>query len=94
MLDFYNYWYASMQHEEHSFLKKMRIYSVLRFFIRVLANITIPIYYVLTVNNKKYSLSSGELKSERIIVTLTSFPARINRLWLVIESLLDRKSVV
>ena len=88
MLDFYNYWYASMQHEEHSFLKKMRIYSVLRFFIRVLANITIPIYYVLTVNNKKYSLSSGELKSERIIVTLTSFPARINRLWLVIESLL------
>ena len=88
MLDFYNSWYASIQHEEHPFLKKMRIYSVLRFCIRVLANITIPIYYVLTINNKKYSLLGGELKSGRIIVTLTSFPARVNRLWLVIESLL------
>lgn len=55
-----------------------------------LANILIPIYYGLTSSNPKYRLDVKKVVSDSdlIIVSLTSFPARINKVWIVIESML------
>lgn len=65
-------------------IQRFRIDSILRVVVRTLFNILIPLYYLLT---KKGRLS--ETKRERmIVVSLTSFPLRIGRLWIVIESLL------
>lgn len=58
--------------------------KLIRFTIKILLNLFLPIYYRL---NKKHST-----KKIDIIVSLTSFPKRINRLWIVIESILRQTS--
>lgn len=77
----------------NSLLNRLKIYSFARASIRLIANIIIPIYYKLTYRNKKYRLSyCNEINPEiDIVVSLTSFPARINRVWLAIESILRQK---
>jgi hypothetical protein len=45
----------------------------------------------LTQNKKRYTLETCSDTEKRIIVSLTSFPARINRVWIVIESLLRQQ---
>lgn len=87
MINKFEYWYASIS-DKSGFLRKCRFYSCLRFLIRNLANIILPIYFKLTAHYHSYKLQVSEKRSGRIIVSLTSFPKRINRLWLVIESLL------
>ena len=62
----------------------LRIDSMVRVIVRNLFNLMIPVYYILT---KKGRLSDVKRKT-RIIVSLTSFPLRVGRLWIVIESLL------
>lgn len=69
-------------------LSRLRIYTVMRVFIRVFANLFLPIYFKLTQGNSAYCISPTQKEKGRIIVTLTSFPARISRLWLVIETIL------
>ena len=59
----------------------------LRFIVRTLANHHLK--YSFRYNTAKNKCSG---KSEDVIVSLTSFPARINNLWIVVESLL-RQSV-
>jgi hypothetical protein len=87
MIDFFDKYYSSIQNRNKIF-SLFRIYSILRFSIRLIANFTLPVYFVLFQSNKKYSLISNIKNKNRVIVSLTSFPARINRLWLVIETLL------
>jgi len=43
---------------------------------------------LLTRRNKKYVLKESIKKNGRYIVSFTSFPARINNVWLVVESIL------
>jgi hypothetical protein len=69
-------------------LDKIRFYSAIRFATRLTANIVLPIYFVLTRNKPQYKLDETEKKDGRLIVSLTSFPKRIHRLWLVVESIL------
>ena len=53
------------------------------------ANILLPAYFNFTRGNKKFQLTDmGKSSEEKIIVSLTSFPARIKKVWLTIESLL------
>lgn len=61
-------------------------YSIIRYSIRKISNAIIPVYFKLTRHNKEYALSQND--SQDFIVSLTSFPVRINDLWKVIESLL------
>lgn len=56
----------------------------------IAANLIIPVYFKLTAHKKKNSLNYGERID--VIVSLTSFPTRINKVWLVIETIL-RQSV-
>lgn len=77
---------------KNEILEKIRFYSLLRFIIRISANLFLPLYYILTCDMKKNKLQDNRSNNKRIIVSLTSFPARINRLWLVVETLM-RQSI-
>lgn len=74
--------------DKNKVLAKLKIYTVMRVFIRVFANLFLPIYFRLSQQNPAYCISHTQKEKGRIIVTLTSFPARISRLWLVIETIL------
>ena len=87
MVDFFDKLYSSII-SKNVFFDKIRFYSLLRFLTRRMANTVLPLYFRLTANNPRYALHKTEKTNGRLIVSLTSFPARIDRLWLVIETLL------
>jgi hypothetical protein len=87
MTDFFDKLYSSIVNK-NQFLDKIRFYSILRFIVRKIANIVLPFYFRLTAKNPQYKLETTEKREGRLVVSLTSFPSRINRLWLVIETLL------
>ena len=86
IVDAFDAMYSAIKNK-HAFLKRMFIYSCERYLIRSIANWMLPVYFTLTAGMKKYSLSDIK-KEKRVIVSLTSFPFRISKLWLVIETLL------
>jgi len=90
MLNFFDRLFSSINNKS-VLLTKLRFYSVLRFVIKLSANITIPIYFELLKKKHYFSLNPGNKTNDRVIVSITSFPSRINRIWLVIESLLHQK---
>ena len=69
-----------------------KLYSVLRFIIRSVANIDLKCHY------KYISNKANVDKDSEVIISLTSFPARIKYVWLTIETLLHQsirpKSIV
>ena len=83
MIDFFVDMYRSCQ-KTHLF------YSFLRFVVRVGANIFLPVYFRMNSKNPRYSLLLPSNENGQIIVSFTSFPARIRRLWLVVECLLHQ----
>lgn len=87
MVDFFDKLYSSII-SKNVFFDKIRFYSLLRFLTREIANMILPLYFRLTANNSRYALNNTEKTNGRLVVSLTSFPARIDRLWLVIETLL------
>ncbi len=87
MIDFFDKYYCTIQNKNKT-LTSLHVYSILRFSIRLIANFLLPFYFLLTRHKKKYSIIPGINKGKNIIVSLTSYPSRINRLWLVIESIL------
>lgn len=78
MVNFFDYLYYLV------FDKKGLVFSLARFLIRSIANICIPIYYRASLN--KYRLDNSQ--NSGFVISMTSFPARVNTLWLVIESLM------
>ncbi len=62
-----------------------KINSVLRFVIRLIANNILPVYY-------KYSKKRDIQNTVPIIVSMTSFPARIQKVWITIESMLRQEN--
>lgn len=87
MIDFFLRLYSSTNHF-NIVLKCVRCDSILRFLIRWSANLILPLYFVLSRNKIKYCSSNKLLNDRRVIVSLTSFPQRINRVWLVVENIL------
>ncbi len=87
MINFFNKLYCSIK-DQNTLLCKLRYYSCIRFLVRSTANVILPIYFRITKGNKNRYLNNCSKTKGRIIVSLTSFPARIGRLWLVIETLL------
>ena len=91
MLDLLDYLYASIR-DKNGLLKKWRFYSAERFIVRTVANFLLPLYFKLSIKKGKYNLDSSDKKEVRVIVSLTSFPVRINKIWLVIECIM-RQSI-
>lgn len=86
MLDLLTRLYPSTSIAKRSILNKTRFYSGVRFFVRHLANAIFPLYFKLNNSFTKKHRLTGIGKDE-LIVTFTSFPARIDRVWLVVESI-------
>lgn len=82
-INFYNY-----IGENNKTFFFFRYSSAKRFLVRSIANIILPIYYTLFKHSSKNQLNNSNSNSPKIIVSLTSFPKRINRLWIVIETIL------
>lgn len=87
MTDFFDKIYTSLNNK-CSILNRLRVYSVMRLVVRIVANIVLPAYFYMTRGCKSYRLQTTTKTQGRIIVTLTSFPVRTPRLWLVIETIL------
>ena len=68
----------------------VRFYVALDYLCVWCANIVLPLW--LRVNNARSGLKANNSEGERVIVSLTTFPKRIGRVWLVIESMM-RQSV-
>ena len=73
MIDFFDKIYASIVNKS-TFLERIKFYSVLRLSIKIISNLTLPVYFSITKKNIKYRLSTSSKKNDRIIVSLTSFP--------------------
>ena len=67
----------------------IRYKSILRLIVRVITQITMPLYYIFyKCDLRQINMEHGDEK--RVIVSITSFPARINNVWQVIESLIHQ----
>ena len=86
MVDFFDRLYSSIDNK-NPFLVKIKYYAACRFTVRLLSNIIIPFYFKLSNNNSAYKLKESFKTKKRFIVSLTSFPIRINKVWIVIESI-------
>src|SRR5690554_3540856 len=92
MIDLLTALYPKVPISKNNFLNKIRFYSLARFSTRHVANFLLPLYFKL-VNfffPKMHVLNSKD--EIGLIVSFTSFPARIDNVWLVVESIL-RQSV-
>ncbi|RYM34521.1 hypothetical protein ERX46_03875 [Brumimicrobium glaciale] len=84
MIDFFSRIYSSIENK-NPFLSKIKFYGAQRTIIKLLANFFVPVY-LRTSKSKSYKLVNNQ-KSD-LIVSLTTFPARINKIWIVIECML------
>lgn len=87
MTDILDKIYTSLNNK-YACLNRLRVYSMLRLIVRLVANIVLPAYFYVTRGCKAYRIEPTVKTQGRIIVTLTSFPVRTGRLWLVIETIL------
>src|SRR5690554_3260312 len=86
MINLFNNLYSSIKNK-NSFLSKIRFYSLLRVIVRQTANIVLPVYFQLTKG--EYSIpKENQTIEDGLIVSFTSFPARIKKVHLVVESIL------
>jgi hypothetical protein len=85
MVDFLDKIYTKIQ-DRNVFFSRIKIYSFQRLMIRVLSNILIPLFYQL--GKAKHVLNPNKSAPVKYIVSLTSFPNRIGRVWIVVESIL------
>ena len=88
MVNFLDRLYTGIE-ERNSLLARLKIYSMQRLLIRIISNLLIPLSY--QFGKKKHRLYPQEKKTVKYVVSLTSFPNRIGRVWIVIESILRQK---
>lgn len=90
MVDYFDRLYTSVK-DKNKFLIRIKFYSILRFSLGLIINILLPVYYLITRVSIKERLDFNSKTKMRLIISLTTFPGRINRIWIVIESLLRQK---
>lgn len=87
MIDFFNRLY-SLAFNKSTLLEKLRINSLARFTTRKIANGVLPCWITSTTNYIQGKNASKAIADQKVIVSLTSFPKRIPKLWMVIDILL------
>lgn len=89
MTYFFDEFYCFIGHRNPQW-RNNSLVKALRLLTRIKANLLLPLWYHLTASCSSNRLAPNfdEKQGPRLIVSLTSFPARIPKLWLVIESLL------
>ncbi|MGM0928003.1 MAG: hypothetical protein ACQEXC_16515 [Pseudomonadota bacterium] len=87
MINFFTNMYSADIEKGFRFLKILRFNSLLRFSVRITANIVLPLYFLISK-----SRSVGVNPKNNLIVSLTTFPARVDRIWIVVETLLRQST--
>lgn len=87
IVNFFDDLYSSIQNR-NKVLALLRVYSILRFTVRWAANFFISTYYLITFKWGPAVAPPDSVLGSQIVISLTSFPSRLNHLWIVIESLL------
>lgn len=90
MINFLDSIYYKIE-DRYNILSKFKYYAILRLIVVGFVNLFTPLYYFFTKDNPKYSITeinSVNQSKSKIIVTLTTFPSRIDRVWLVVETIL------
>jgi len=88
MVDFFNFLYSLISNKNR-FFEKLRINTFARVLIRIVANSIIPIYFRFKFKRPELTLQTSK-NNRKIIVSLTTFPGRINRVWLVVMCMLKQ----
>lgn len=85
MIDFFYKWYTLFTKIE--FLRKIKIDAINRHACTHVANLIVPLAYRLFAKEVKTD-SIKSTTNVQLVGSLTSFPGRISKLWIVIESIL------
>lgn len=75
----------------NKFLVKIKYYAALRFILKSVVNFIVPIYYAITIDSSQLKFNLSKRTGPKKIVSLTTFPVRIGKIWIVIESILRQK---
>lgn len=90
MVDFFDKKYSGIK-------GKSSLSSIIRFSMRLVFNIIGPLYLKLTYKNSfkrvKGVLDKSSSDNPRIIISLTSFPGRISKIWMVVECMLRQTTL-
>jgi len=87
LTDLFDEFYCYIGHRNPEWRDNLLVKSI-RVAWRNVANVVLPLQYRLTAKRYRLHHVANDDGHPQLIVSLTSFPARINRLWLVVESLL------
>jgi hypothetical protein len=89
-IDFFHKLYNATYKLSSPWLNKIKLPAVLRLLILLTANIIIPLVFKAQHSNSQYSLKNTDSRDTKtgFTVSLTSFPQRIDKVYLVIESIL------
>ena len=73
---------------DFSILEKIKFNSIFRHIIQWFSNVLIPFWYKMTTNNPHYKIYTPQRTEGRVIASLTTIPARVDNIWIVIESIM------
>lgn len=79
IIDKFTYIYTSTANFSAVF-RILKIDLIIRFFLRTLSNIFFPLYL-------KRKLEDNRTIATNVIISMTSFPARISKVWMVVQTL-------
>lgn len=88
MIDFLTYLYSKSFISRTNFFAKIKVCSFFRFLIRLIINYLVPVYYKMGNLISIRQLGDKVKTKNNLIVSLTSFPARIKNVHIVIETIL------
>lgn len=85
--------YAHFYHRRSKRLfGKIKMNTALTIFTLKIMNLILPLYFRITCKNQNHRVYGRPHSADKLIVSLTSFPARIEKVWLTIESLMRQKT--
>ncbi len=90
MIDFFTFLYSAIPVKSNR-LNRLRFYSMCRGAVKVTANFALPVFLKFNRKELTANLNKNSGSATRYIVSLTSFPKRIDKVWLVIESLFRQR---
>ena len=95
LIDFFHNLYNATFKWSSPWLNRIRLPAVLRLMILLTANIIIPLVFKVQHRNSKYHLANTDNSETKtgFTVSLTSFPQRIDKVYLVIESILRQTEI-
>ncbi|THE14031.1 hypothetical protein E1I69_05905 [Bacillus timonensis] len=88
MLNWLYYMYFAFKRKKFKIIILRKINSLLCIIIRKFANKFVNTYYKFTIRENKIGINTTENRERKVIVSMTTFPGRIDIVWIAIESLL------